>query len=148
MLMIKKLINKLLGKPNAISFKQTFDLTNLPIVTFKQGDKKFNFILDTGASDNIIDSNILPQIDHRLLNLESDIYGMEGHKSVVKLCSIVLSCNNTNFEYNYLICDMSDAFGYIKKSSGVNVHGILGSKFFNKFQYILDFKDLTAYCKK
>ena len=43
---------------------------------------------------------------------------------------------------------MSDAFGHIKKDTGVTVHGIIGSLFFNEFKYVLDFDELIAYSKK
>ena len=42
--MIKKLL-KLLGVKDTISFKQGFELTELPIVTLYQKDKKFNYMV-------------------------------------------------------------------------------------------------------
>ena len=51
--MIKKFISKLFDiHPDAMSFKQGMDLTGIPVCTFNQGDKKLNFILDTGSTDN------------------------------------------------------------------------------------------------
>ena len=44
--------------------------------------------------------------------------------------------------------DMSSSFDVIKRSTGVNIHGILGTAFFNKYKYILDFDKLIAYSKK
>ena len=64
--MFKKLFNKLSGKNiESMSFMESMNLTELPVVTFYQEDKKFNFLLDTGSSDCIIDSNILDQIEHQ-----------------------------------------------------------------------------------
>lgn len=146
--MIKKLINKILGKHNEISFKAGFDLTDMPVITLYQGDKKFNFLLDTGSTDSIIDSNILKEIDYKVNNAVSNLFGMEGQTKQVKSCEITLYFGNKGYTYDYLINDMSQAFGQIKDSTGVNLHGIIGSKFFNKFRYVLDFAELIAYSKK
>jgi hypothetical protein len=42
---------------------------------------------------------------------------------------------------------MKEAFGHMKQDTGVTLHGIIGSKFFNKFKYVLDFDELIAYSK-
>ena len=148
--MIKKLWNKLVGTPkNAISFKSGMDLTELPVVTLYQGDKRFNFLLDTGSNDSIIDKNIINEIEHSVIEgLQSNLIGLEGNLQKTEICSIELSYKDEKYKHEYLICDMKDAFGHIKKTSGVTLHGIIGSKFFNKFRYVLDFAELIAYSKK
>lgn len=146
--MLKKFLNKLFGKPDVMSFKAGFDLTDMPVITLYQGDKKFNFLLDTGSTDSIIDSNILKEIDYKVKNAVSNLFGMEGQTKQVKSCEITLYFGNKGYTYDYLINDMSQAFGQIKDSTGVNLHGIIGSKFFNKFKYVLDFDELIAYSKR
>ena len=42
-----------------MSFKEALDLIELPIVTFYQGDKKLNFMLDSGSNLSIIDINAI-----------------------------------------------------------------------------------------
>ena len=79
--MFKSLINKWLRKnDNIISFKQGFDLTELPIVTLQQGDKKLNFLLDTGSNNSIIDKNILEKIEYKRVNKQSNLFGIDGKK--------------------------------------------------------------------
>ena len=146
--MLKKFLNKLFGKPDVMSFKAGFDLTDMPVITLYQGDKKFNFLLDTGSTDSIIDSNILKDTDYKVKNTVSNLFGMEGQTKQVKSCEITLYFGNKGYTYDYLINDMSQAFEQIKDSTGVNLHGIIGSKFFNKFRYVLDFAELIAYSKK
>lgn len=146
--MLKKIINKIMGKPEDImSFQAAFDLTTMPIVTFKQGDRKFNFLLDTGSNSCVIDSNVLDNIDHTLIDNNDEIVGLEGNKKAVKACSITLYFNKRGYTYNYLINDLKKTFSYIKKNTGVTLHGIIGSNFFNKFRYVLDFAELIAYSK-
>lgn len=147
--MLKKIINKILGKPNDImSFKAGYDLTQLPIVTFHQGEKRLNFLLDTGSNSCVIDSNVLKHIQHTMVaNDPEPLMGLDGNKMAVNKCEITLYFNDRGYTYEYLIHDMSKPFGEMKKDSGVTLHGILGSKFFNRFKYVLDFDELIAYSK-
>ena len=42
-----------------MSFKESMNLTELPIVTFYNGTNKLNFLLDTGSNLCVINSNSL-----------------------------------------------------------------------------------------
>lgn len=146
--MIKKFIQKLFDiHPNAMSFQGTFDLTGLPIITFYQGENKFNFLLDTGANDNVIDSNALSSINHEVASYRGTLTGLDGIKNEVTACNITFSYKTSTFPFTYLVKDMSAPFSMLKNEYGVNLHGILGSRFFDKFKYVLDFESLTAYSK-
>lgn len=147
--MIKKIIHKFLNiHPDAMSFQNSMDLAELPVVTFRQGDKKINFLLDTGSNNCVIDSNILKSIDHKMLNTETSIFGLEGNAQKTGVCTIKMTYKDKEYEYPYVIQDMSAAFDSIKKETGVTVNGMLGSKFFNEFKYVLDFDELIAYSKE
>lgn len=147
--MIKKLINKIINKKaTAMSFQSAMDLAELPVVTFKQGDKKINFLLDTGSNNCVIDSNFLKNIDHTPLAGETNLTGMEGNAQKAGLCIIKMSYKDKEYKYPYVVQDLSAAFGSIKKETGVTIHGMLGSKFFNEFKYVLDFDELIAYSKE
>lgn len=147
--MLRKIIDKLLGKPkNAIDFGTAMKLCELPVITLSQGAKNFNFLLDTGANDSIIDGNILKDIKHKVINKKSLLHGMEGIKREVSECTITLSFKDDDYTFDYLIQDMKQAFDSVKQETGVTLHGIIGSKFFNKFRYVLDFAELIAYSKK
>lgn len=136
-------------KKEVISFQQSFDLTSLPVITLYQGTGKFNFLLDTGSTDNVIDSNVLPDLEHKPIeNSASSLTGMEGNPVKASITMINLYYQDTAFPFGYLVNDMSKIFGSIKKETGVNIHGILGSKFFNYYKYVLDFDKMVAYNKK
>lgn len=148
--MIKKLIQKMFDiHPDAMSFKQGLDLTGLPIITLYQGNTPFNFILDTGSDVSVIDSNALSQIKHEVVkSIKGTIYGIDGKKHNAKVCSITLNYKDKFFKHQYLTKDLKTAFSNIKQDHGVILHGMLGSKFFNEYRYVLDFAELIAYSKK
>lgn len=135
------------GKVN-MSFKEAMDLVDLPIVTFYNNGKKFNFLLDSGATLSVIDSNILSSVEHKKLDNTGDLYGMEGKKIKVTFVRIPLEYKDTKYEEDFQVVDMGAAFKEIKSESGVSLSGILGNQFFKKYQYILDFESLVAYSKK
>lgn len=135
-------------KDTAISFGQGFALTQLPIISLHQGDKVLNFLLDTGSNDSIIDSNVLKDIEHTMSDEKSSLYGLEGNAHEVGKCSITLSYQGLDYPYEYIVCDMTGPFSKIKAESGVILHGLIGSKFFNTYKYVLDFESLIAYSKK
>lgn len=138
----------LISPKNIISFRAGYDLTELPVISLYQGGNVFNFLLDTGSNDSIIDSNILDKMEFTESERKSQLFGMEGNPQDVKCCNITLSYGTEDYPYEYVICDMKEAFGRIKKESGVTLHGVIGSKFFNAYKYVLDFESLIAYSKK
>jgi hypothetical protein len=130
-----------------MSFKESMDLAELPIVTFYQDDIKLNFLLDTGSNVSYINESILPAIKYTKTNESKSTIGVEGIPLQSEYCMIKISYKEKQFEDKFSILDLSSAFDTVKQDSGVQIHGILGSKFFEKYKYILDFKDLIAYIK-
>ena len=130
-----------------VSFKEALDLTGLPIVTFKQEENKINLLLDTGSSKSVILPSILNVFKHEKLNEEGVVYGMEGNIIETVFVSIDFILNNTNYSEKFQVVDMSSAFNSLKQDTGVTIHGILGNSFFEKYGYVIDYKDYIAYTK-
>ena len=147
--MIKKLINKVFNThKDAMSFQTGMDLAELPVVTFYQGKKKINFLLDTGSNNCVIDSTFLGKIDYTMCNEETHLTGLEGNTQKASICIIKMSYKDKNYESGFVVQDLSAAFNAIKQETGVTIHGMLGSKFFNEYKYVLDFDELIAYSKE
>lgn len=131
-----------------MSFKEAMDLTELPVVTFYNGNKKLNFLLDTGSNKSYINSSNLPYIQHNKIEGVEEVIGIEGNTKNTELCEIDITYKNQKFKEIFNIHNMDDAFNIVKEESGVQIHGILGSLFFQKYKYIFDFETLVAYSKK
>ena len=131
-----------------MSFRETMDLCELPIVTFTNNSKKFNFLLDTGASKSIINKTVLEELEYERLNKETSLYGSEGNRQTVPFIKMSVGYRDRYYEEEFQVVDMSSAFGNLKSDYGVNLHGILSSTFFQKYKYILDFDALIAYSMK
>lgn len=138
----KKVIRK-----NAVSFKETMDITNLPIITFKSKEAKLNFILDTGSTKSIIDQRYLENAAYEESNTLCNITGLGRKDKFVKCAVINLTHYDKNFVDEFQVLDMKEVFDSIKESTGANIHGILGTSFFEKYKYVIDFNELIAYSK-
>lgn len=134
-------------KSSEISFREAMDLVELPVITFYNGDKKINFLLDTGSNISYLNESIVSSLVTELTGEESNIIGIEGNKVNCKICKMIIRRKNQEFEEEFSIADLDKAFSIVKKESGVQIHGILGSRFFEKYKYVLDFKDYIAYVR-
>ena len=130
-----------------ISFKESMDLTELPVITFVNNNVKLNFLLDTGSNNSFINKSILNMLDYKELNGASNIIGFEGNKIENSICEMKIGYKDYIFDTTFNIADLDASFNVIKQEDGVQLHGILGSLFFQKYKYVLDFQSLIAYMK-
>lgn len=133
---------------NKISFKETLDLTDLPIVTFEQNGNKINFLLDTGANRSVINKAILPNYTYTELGANNTLSGLDGIKRVVDNINMNINYGDAVFEETFQVSDLSPVFDSIKQETGATLHGILGNAFFQKYKYVIDFNSLMFYSRK
>lgn len=130
-----------------MSFKESLDLIGLPIVTFYQGDRKFHFLLDSGATNNCINTKFLDIMEYSDTDKKSSVYGMEGNTVNTGIVNIDLYYKGNHFSDEFISIDISKAFDEVKRECNIEITGILGSEFLSKYKYILDYKDNIAYMK-
>ena len=121
------------------------DLTGLPIITFKQGENKFNFVLDTGAVSSIIDSRVLGKLKYTEIEGKSIGYGVDGVEQRMDRVGIVLTYKDKNYSDVFRVLDMSASFDALKRDCGVIAHGLLSSAFFERYKYVLNYNEMVAY---
>ena len=135
-------------KRENMSFREAMDLVELPIVTFYNKDTKLNFLLDTGSDLSYINKSILPSLEYKEIDESKNIISVGGNSQSLGCCYMTVTYKSQKFIYRFYVIDLDGPFGAIKAETGVQIHGILGSKFFAKYKYILDFESLIAYSKK
>ena len=134
-------------KRENMSFREAMDLVELPVVTFYNKDTKLNFLLDTGSDLSYINKSILTSLEYKEVNESRNIISVGGNSQTLGCCDMTVTYRNQKFIDRLYISDLDEAFRAIKAETGVQIHGILGSKFFAKYKYILDFESLVAYSK-
>lgn len=133
---------------NIISFKDSLDLVNLPVITMYAGKKKVNLLLDSGSSECLLDESILESIIYTENEVDSvPMMGIDGNITYHKSIQTILTYSQLKFNVNFVTGDFSQAFNNVKSESGVTIHGILGVDFFTRNNYILDFDKLMFYKK-
>lgn len=130
-----------------MSFRESMNLTELPVVTFYNGTNKLNFLLDTGSNMCVINSRNIESLSYTRLDEKGSIHGMEGNVINVEHISMNFTHNGKPYTSTFQVVDIQEAFDRVKQESGVTIHGILGSKFFEEYKYVLDFNELIAYSK-
>lgn len=132
----------------SIPFKESIDLINLPIVTFVNNNVKLHFLLDTGSDDSYINIDVLDKlVVKKSYNVKRDIVTGNGSISSSQIVLMDISYREQCFENAFIVSDMGEAFDAATGASGIKIHGILGSIFFAKYKYVLDYMKLEAYSK-
>lgn len=144
-----KITQKMNKKDNeGFSFKQGLDLTGLPIITVKIDNKKLNFLLDTGSNQSLIDVSEIVNLKHQIVAPEGSTMKMNGEIEDTMTVLVDLEYGFTLYEeVELVVMDLSYSFNEVKRQDGVQLHGIIGSNFFDKYDYILDYKEYLAYPK-
>lgn len=133
----------------SISFQEGYDLTELPVITVIYNDKKLNFILDTGANLSYINKESLDEKDIKVkINEEkSRTITAGGNIDNTHMVQLEFKYKDHVFSDNFVVQDFSRIFRELAQETGVKVHGLLGTSFFNKYKYVIDFSKYIAYYK-
>lgn len=132
-----------------ISFERTLRLFGIPVITLKNGNNEYNFILDTGATTSLINDSILDNLTNKMLiDGEDIISGLDisvGYKA--SRYSIEFQIANDKFKHQFCAMNLNDTFNDLAQETGIIVHGLLGSDFLNDKKYILDYNEHLLYHK-
>lgn len=136
-----------IDKDSKMSIRESMNLVNLPVVTFENNGNKYNFIVDTGANDSIINESC-EDIMVTPHNAKNTVQGIMGTEKKCHTVMIKLTYKNIEFESMFNVVNLQELFDTIKQDYGVTVHGILGTNFLDKYNYVIDFKDYIIYRRK
>lgn len=135
---------------NSISFMETFNLTEMPIVTLLAGDTKINFLLDTGASQSYIAQSASDLVTGTEAMCGMDVTSANGtDRMTCKMIETVLSYRGRDYDVKLFVNKGLDtSFSDLKSQKGIILHGILGVDFLDRYSYVMDFEKYLAYPKK
>lgn len=120
--------------------------TKLPIIVVEIENKHLCFILDTGSTCCLIDSNVVEYFKDIITPVGNYcISGIDGTRYKVDV--IILPFNFEGYTYKTKFCvqPLSDAFKGIEEESGIQVHGLLGTDFLIDNKWMIDFKELKIH---
>ena len=130
-----------------LSFTDNMGRLNLPVVSLTNNGQSFNFLIDTGATLSVIDSNALDKLAYTKVETTGSAYGVDGNIIPVEYARIELNHENTKFVDEFQIMRVN-GFDNIKESDKIEIVGILGSTFLKRYNFTINYKDLIISAKK
>ena len=130
-----------------LSFTDNMGRLNLPVVSLTNNGQSFNFLIDTGATLSVIDSNALDKLAYTKTETTGSAYGVDGNIIPVEYARIELNHENTKFVEEFQIMRVN-GFDNIKESDKIEIVGILGSTFLKRYDFTINYKDLIISTKK
>jgi predicted aspartyl protease len=130
-----------------LSFTDNMGRLNLPVVSLTNNGQSFNFLIDTGATLSVIDSNALDKLAYTKVETIGSAYGVDGNIIPVEYARIELNHENTKFVDEFQIMRVN-GFDNIKESDKIEIVGILGSTFLKRYDFTINYKDLIISAKK
>lgn len=127
-----------------------FSKSGMPIIEVKIQDKTHKFMLDSGANINVLDKAAFDALnDSSIEKFESKGFTTASGDSTdnVFKANIDFKHKQRKFNETFEILDMSGPFGSIAAKDGVKIQGILGSHFFKKHRWTIDFENLIVWTK-
>jgi len=118
--------------------------TKLPIIPVEIGSKYLCFIIDTGSTCSLIDSNVVEYFKDIVTPVD-DYYisGIDGIKQKVDVVILPFSFEERLYKPKFCVKPLFEAFKDIEVESGIQVHGLLGTDFLLENKWIVDFNELT-----
>lgn len=137
-----------------ISFRDAFDKSEMPVITLFMEGVPLNFLVDSGANLNLLDKqifdNIFPDkvdagIKYNVAAAGGELKDLGSHKLefLIECDKYIEKCQD-----EFCIMDLSGTFGSIYDTTGLQLHGVLGARFFVQNQWRLDFDNLIIWLKK
>ena len=129
------------------SIKYGIDTIGLPIVV-TSSKPHLCFLIDTGATQNIIFSFVHDYISSSCSILESSakIIGIEGVTKEAMQIKANMAFDDKECSVIFTILEANDAVKGVQEESGIQIHGILGIPFLINNRWILDFNKLELQC--
>lgn len=123
---------------------------DLPVITLTNNGIALNFLIDTGSNISHIIPSVLKDIKGNKIQSNNEIAGIGA--VTTESNSIEIKVKDTlSKEYDIILVvskGLEESAKYIEQSTGVKIHGLLGTDFLQKYQYVIDFKTLEVYAKK
>lgn len=135
-------------------YKEGFDKTNFPLIKLRIRNKYRYFLIDTGANINLISKTAYKSIvgKGQVKLVDNNVVSGMGTTETTNAVPVIedtISVGRDRFVEHFTISDDWDfARKQISDVAGVDIVGILGSKFFKKAKWVLDFEELVIWVKK
>ena len=114
---------------------------SMPLLNVKIANMKLTFLIDTGATHNVIASFVYEQMRDAfvLLNDKNKIMGVEGNSKETPVVEAHVIIAETSMQTKFSVVNMNDTIIQLQDETGLQLHGFLGIPFLMDNKCILNF---------
>ena len=121
------------------SLNYGLDKVKLPIIPIEIKGKYLCFIIDTGSTCSLIDSNVIEYFKDIATPVgDYNISGIDGIKHKVDVVTLPFTFESRSYSPKFCVKPLLEAFKDIETESGIQVHGLLGTDFLMENRWIID----------
>lgn len=134
--------------------KEGFEKLKAPLIKMKIKGKYKYFLVDSGAAKNLISKKAFQSIskegDEVKIVDNVHILGVSGKEDkAVPVIEETISVGRDKFVQNFMVSEEWETTReYIHDTCGIEIIGLLGSEFFQKARWLIDFDNLVIWVKK
>lgn len=129
-----------------MEFPLTFGLqkTGLPLIVSSGKLKNLCFLIDTGATHNVLFTYVYEHFrsEFKLLSEKQNIMGIEGHCKETPIIEATFDFEGSEYTSTFSVFDATEAIAQVQQETGVQIHGILSTDFLIQNKWIINFDKL------
>lgn len=116
--------------------------TGLPVIITSSGTKNLCFLIDTGATHNVIFNYVYEHFKEKFKRLDGNqsIMGIEGNYQKTPIIEATFNFEGVYYTSSFSIIDATSAMNQVQQETSVQIHGVLGVQFLLENKWIIDFK--------
>ncbi|WP_297604141.1 aspartyl protease family protein [uncultured Alistipes sp.] len=122
--------------------------TGLPLIVTSGKLKNLCFLIDTGATHNVLFTYVFEHFknEFRMLDEHQSTMGIEGNYKECPTIEATFTFEGIDYTSTFAVLDATNAVTQIQEETGVQIHGILSTDFLVRNKWILDFETYNVKC--
>lgn len=134
-----------------ISFKKAYNSTHVPYIhlTAIEGvslETPLAVLVDTGTNGNFFNEEILAKFKPSYKNdieYSDDVLSITGRAMLNQAVTFKFGIKDKTYEENFVLTKDTETYQLLTREYGIPVVGIIGSEFFKKYKFDINFNNLT-----
>lgn len=116
---------------------------SMPLLDVKIDNLKLTFLIDTGATHNVIASFVYEQMNDVFVILKDNnrMMGVEGSYMETPVVEALVNIGETSMRTKFNVVNLNDTVIQLQNETGLQLHGLLGIPFLMDNKCILDFSN-------